>query len=345
MKSIDRLSLILSWAILFQTNSNKPISEVLNINETELQSLITKIEKHNCNCGDSLLFDFELTVIEFEKLLSKMDKIETTILPRKMLAESYKHLSHRYYKKNIAKSHLYLDRQAQALKDIISIGKYDPSYNWAYEELTKAYQSKKSKLTDFDPKHEYYAQLIAEISSEFDAIRYSKFQLTDVMSSLLQRAKNKQLTIEDKKYIDELVLTLFNRVIDSARYRRFQDEYAIDLLLAIIENNQLDTEQIEKIRSLAIIARVRGFPYKEKELESILWWCEAKTIDDNKELMLFLNQQMLSANQEAALKMLVELGRVDEIISWSEVLEFEISYELFEQSIKLAIKKKDQFKK
>jgi hypothetical protein len=365
MKTIYRLFLIINSVLLFNSCSDEPKSHDVSgtepesqeltrqqagshpISEMDFESLKSKIEDHNCNCSgrSSLLFDFELSVIELEKYISKMEKVDSTISTRKLIAESYEHLYWRYSKENAAKSDLYFNKRIQTLKDIISIGKYDPTFNESYDELIKIYRSKKSNLTDFDPQHEYYDQLISKYSKELNTDRYSKYQLTETMSSLLQRAISKRLTVDDKKYFNELVSTLFKRDIDSDRYRRFKDQYAIDLLLTVIENYQLDNEQVEKIRSLAIIARVRGFSYKTKEIESIIWWCMVRSIDDNIELMRFLNQQMLSANQEAALKMLVELGKVDEISSWAEILEFEISDKLFDQSIKMAQKNRTQPKR
>ena len=331
--------------IIFQSCSHNLNSE--EIKNIKLESLISKIEMHNCNCDDSLLIDFELSVIKLEQLISKMDKDESTILVRKLIADSFNHLSRRYNEKNSSKSELYIDLRIQTLKDIISIGKYDPTYNKSYEELIKIYKSKKYNLTDFDNHHEFYDLLILKYSKMLNVDKYSQYQLTGKMSSLLQRAVNKQLTKKDWKYFNDLISALFRRDIKSTRYRRFKDQYAIELIAKVIGNYSLEYEQIKVIRRLAIIAKVKGFSNKENELESIIWWCEVRSIDDSVEQMSFLNQQMLSGNQLFALEMLVELGKVTEISTWSEKLEFEIPEELFEKSINQAqeIKNKQVNKK
>ena len=133
---------------------------------------------------------------------------------------------------------------------------------------------------------------------------------------------DKKLTIRYLEYI------YFKEIFD-----KITRIYMFKLFLSYIKFNQLSKNEINELRRPLIT--LLGFNFT-KEIYNIIWWCEVRSIDNKKEQLQFLNNQMLSTRKLDALKMLIELGEAETIEKWSKKLNFENSETIFKLSIKQA---------
>ena len=139
------------------------------------------------------------------------------------------------------------------------------------------------------------------------------------MKMLDHRTSHFVITAADLNYIENFVDDFFR-----TDYQKKQPKINGNLYLFknVLEKMQLPDKYITLINRYAVAVSAYDLDKLNRSfVKDVIWWSEARMLKNTKEFDLFISNQVTSDRWKDALKLLIEKGMTDKIISYSEFIE------------------------
>lgn len=278
--------------------------------QASLAFINSQLNKYCMNCEEKSLSKFIVIVHKLETLINSQKEKQKVSQYQLLLAKAYKHLAFKFYSDDEVNKELFISKEFEMLQLLLDFSNNSKMLNLALDFQKDRYYTHFRALRNNPDKQSYWLKKINDIRSRYiEKIKHID-RLVIIKGIIVQDNKTIKILLDE---IDDLQVIELIHELNNINTRPSKDllarlENVADVLLVVIKNNKIPHTDISFLKRAAISAINFRVAINAKTLDEIIWWCMARSIDDEIELKKFLKNQIDSKRKEDAIMLIKELG-------------------------------------